>query len=169
MVVAFIAVPVDVLLISAVALWKSPCMLFKGWQRLCEDLVGREGPFLETVCVPFAGLAIVLWPLAVIGGLLASFFSSFFFGFRAGLVAYQVCLASVFPLEDARKKEAVVICFEQSCHVCVQEASFQMGLAYMISAVAIFDEYTNDLLYLREGSCLPRYIHISIFMCMDYY
>ncbi|PWZ16546.1 putative membrane protein [Zea mays] len=125
MVVAFIAVPVDVLLISAVALWKSPCMLFKGWQRLCEDLVGREGPFLETVCVPFAGLAIVLWPLAVIGGLLASFFSSFFFGFRAGLVAYQ-------------------------------EASFQMGLAYMISAVAIFDEYTNDLLYLREGSCLPR-------------
>jgi hypothetical protein len=33
-----------------------------------------------------------------------------------------------------------------------------MGLAYMISAVAIFDEYTNDLLYLREGSCLPRYV-----------
>ncbi|KXG19843.1 hypothetical protein SORBI_3010G125000 [Sorghum bicolor] len=93
--------------------------------KLCEDLVGREGPFLETVCVPFAGLTIILWPLAVIGGLLASFFSSFFFGFRAGLIAYQ-------------------------------EASFQMGLAYMISGVAIFDEYTNDLLYLREGSCLPR-------------
>uniref|UniRef100_A0A0A8Z2K9 Uncharacterized protein n=1 Tax=Arundo donax TaxID=35708 RepID=A0A0A8Z2K9_ARUDO len=31
-----------------------------------------------------------------------------------------------------------------------------MGLAYMISAIAFFDEYTNDLLYLREGSCLPR-------------
>ncbi|PVH48022.1 hypothetical protein PAHAL_4G222200 [Panicum hallii] len=123
--VAFVAVPVDVLMISAVALWKSPCMLLKGWQRLCEDLVGREGPFLETVCVPFAGLAIILWPLAVIGGVIASFFSSFLFGFRAGLIAYQ-------------------------------EASFQMGLAYMISAVAIFDEYTNDLLYLREGSCLPR-------------
>ncbi|CAL5065714.1 unnamed protein product [Urochloa decumbens] len=120
-----IAVPVDVLMISAVALWKSPCMLLKGWQRLCEDLVGREGPFLETVCVPFAGLAIILWPLAVIGGVIASFFSSFLFGFHAGLIAYQ-------------------------------EASFQMGLAYMISAVAIFDEYTNDLLYLREGSCLPR-------------
>jgi len=123
--VAFVAVPVDVLMISAVALWKSPCMLLKGWQRLCEDLVGREGPFLETVCVPFAGLAIILWPLAVIGGIIASFFSSFLFGFRAGLIAYQ-------------------------------EASFKMGLAYMISAVAIFDEYTNDLLYLREGSCLPR-------------
>lgn len=39
----------------------------------------------------------------------------------------------------------------------VQEASFLMGLAYMISAIAIYDEYTNDLLYLREGSCLPRY------------
>ena len=37
-----------------------------------------------------------------------------------------------------------------------------MGLAYMISAVAIFDEYTNDLLYLREGSCLPRYVSMYI-------
>ncbi|KAK3128364.1 hypothetical protein QOZ80_6BG0460550 [Eleusine coracana subsp. coracana] len=82
MLVAFIAVPVDILMISGVALWKSPCMLLKGWQ-------------------------------------------SFFFGFHAGLIAYQ-------------------------------EASFQMGLAYMISAIAIYDEYTNDLLYLREGSCLPR-------------
>ncbi|KAL6909671.1 hypothetical protein ACP4OV_001330 [Aristida adscensionis] len=125
MLVAFIAVPVDVLMISGVALWKSPCMLLKGWQRLCEDLVGREGPFLETVCVPFAGLAIVLWPLAVLGAMIASFLSSFYFGFRAGLIAYQ-------------------------------EASFQMGLAYMVSSVAFFDEYTNDLLYLREGSCLPR-------------
>jgi hypothetical protein len=31
-----------------------------------------------------------------------------------------------------------------------------MGLSYMIAAVALYDEYTNDLLYLREGSCLPR-------------
>ncbi|XP_048542172.1 uncharacterized membrane protein At3g27390 [Triticum urartu] len=123
--VALVAVPLDVLMITGVALWKSPCMLLKGWQRLCEDLVGREGPFLETVCVPFAGLAIILWPLAVVAGVIASFLSSFFFGLHAGLVAYQ-------------------------------EASFQMGLSYMISAVALYDEYTNDLLYLREGSCLPR-------------
>uniref|UniRef100_A0A453RD90 Steroid nuclear receptor ligand-binding n=1 Tax=Aegilops tauschii subsp. strangulata TaxID=200361 RepID=A0A453RD90_AEGTS len=123
--VALVAVPLDVLMITGVALWKSPCMLLKGWQRLCEDLVGREGPFLETVCVPFAGLAIILWPLAVIAGVIASFLSSFFFGLHAGLIAYQ-------------------------------EASFQMGLSYMISAVALYDEYTNDLLYLREGSCLPR-------------
>ncbi|XBH99165.1 hypothetical protein VPH35_128569 [Triticum aestivum] len=122
---ALVAVPLDVLMITGVALWKSPCMLLKGWQRLCEDLVGREGPFLETVCVPFAGLAIILWPLAVVAGVIASFLSSFFFGLHAGLVAYQ-------------------------------EASFQMGLSYMISAVALYDEYTNDLLYLREGSCFPR-------------
>uniref|UniRef100_A0A0E0LAQ7 Uncharacterized protein n=1 Tax=Oryza punctata TaxID=4537 RepID=A0A0E0LAQ7_ORYPU len=120
-----IAVPFDVFMISGVALWKSPCMLLKGWQRLCEDMVGREGPFLETVCVPFAGLSIILWPLAVIGAVVASFLSSFFFGMRAGLIAYQ-------------------------------EASLRMGLAYMISAVALFDEYTNDMLYLREGSCFPR-------------
>jgi hypothetical protein len=90
--VALIAVPVDILMISGVALWKTPCMLLKGWQRLCEDLVGREGPFLETVCVPFAGLAIVLWPLAVTGVAIASFLCSFFFGFRTGLIAYQVWL-----------------------------------------------------------------------------
>jgi hypothetical protein len=42
----------------------------------------------------------------------------------------------------------------------VQEASFQMGLAYMISAIAFYDEYSNDLLYLREGSRLPRYVSI---------
>ncbi|KAF0904315.1 hypothetical protein E2562_033283, partial [Oryza meyeriana var. granulata] len=125
MLVALIAVPFDVFMISGVALWKSPCMLLKGWQRLCEDLVGREGPFLETVCVPFAGLSIILWPLAVIGAVIASFLSSFLLGMRAGLIAYQ-------------------------------EASLRMGLAYMISAVALFDEYTNDMLYLREGSCFPR-------------
>jgi hypothetical protein len=90
--VALIAVPVDILMISGVALWKTPCMLLKGWQRLCEDLFGREGPFLETVCVPFAGLAIVLWPLAVTGVAIASFLCSFFFGFRTGLIAYQVWL-----------------------------------------------------------------------------
>ena len=88
--VMLVAVPLDVLMITGVALWKSPCMLLKGWQRLCEDLVGREGPFLETVCVPFAGLAIVLWPLAVIGGVIASFLSSFFLGLHSGLIAYQV-------------------------------------------------------------------------------
>jgi hypothetical protein len=33
-----------------------------------------------------------------------------------------------------------------------------MGLAYMISAVAFYDEYTNDFLHLREGLCLPRYV-----------
>jgi hypothetical protein len=38
----------------------------------------------------------------------------------------------------------------------LQEDSFQMGLSYMIAAVALYDEYTNDLLYLKEGSCLPR-------------
>lgn len=32
-----------------------------------------------------------------------------------------------------------------------------MGLAYIVAVISIFDEYTNDLLYLREGSWLPRY------------
>ncbi|CAN8232451.1 unnamed protein product [Cochlearia groenlandica] len=120
-----LGVVVDVLLITVVAIYKSPYMLLKGWKRLLEDLVGREGPFLETVCVPFAGLAILLWPLAVVGAVIASVFSSFFLGLYSGVVVHQ-------------------------------EDSFRMGINYMIAAVSLFDEYVNDLLYLREGTCLPR-------------
>ncbi|XP_038902285.1 uncharacterized membrane protein At3g27390 isoform X2 [Benincasa hispida] len=104
---------------------KSPYMLFKGWKRLLEDLVGREGPFLEAVCVPFAGLAIILWPLAVVGAVTSAVVSSFFLGLYAGVIVHQ-------------------------------EDSFRLGLAYVLSVVSIFDEYVNDLLYLREGSCIPR-------------
>uniref|UniRef100_A0A0V0IKP0 Putative ovule protein n=1 Tax=Solanum chacoense TaxID=4108 RepID=A0A0V0IKP0_SOLCH len=123
--VSLLAIPVDVPLITALALWKSPFMLFRGWKRLLEDLIGREGPFLETVCVPFAGLAIFLWPLAVVGSVGASFFSSFALALYSGVVVHQ-------------------------------EDSFRMGLAYILAAVSIFDEYTNDLLDMREGSCFMR-------------
>lgn len=85
-----LGVIVDGLVISIVALLKGPYMLFKGWQRLFHDLIGREGPFLETICVPFAGLAILLWPLAVAGSIMASMLASVFFGAYAGVVAYQV-------------------------------------------------------------------------------
>ncbi|XP_075644149.1 putative membrane protein At3g27390 isoform X2 [Castanea sativa] len=122
---SLIGIPVDVLLITAVALWKSPYMLLRGWKRLLEDLIGREGPFLETVCVPFAGLAIILWPLAVVGAVIVSIISSFFLGLYSGVIVHQ-------------------------------EDSLQMGLAYIVSVVSLFDEYVNDLLYLREGSRLPR-------------
>ncbi|KAK2647784.1 hypothetical protein Ddye_015273 [Dipteronia dyeriana] len=103
----------------------SPFMLYQGWKRLLEDLIGREGPFLETVCVPFAGLAILLWPLAVVGAVTAAVISSFFLGLYAGVIVHQ-------------------------------EDSLLMGLAYIVSVVSMFDEYVNDLLYLSEGSCLPR-------------
>lgn len=76
--------------ISVIALYKSPCMLFKGWRRLLQDCIGREGPFLETICVPFAGLAILLWPLAVVGAVSASILSSFFLGAYAAVIVYKV-------------------------------------------------------------------------------
>ncbi|TYK01097.1 putative membrane protein [Cucumis melo var. makuwa] len=122
---SLIGLPVDFIFITLVALWRSPYMLFKGWKRLLEDLVGREGPFLEAVCVPFAGLAIILWPLAVVGAVISAIISSFFLGLYAGVIVHQ-------------------------------EDSFQLGLAYILSVVSMFDEYVNDLLYLREGSCIPR-------------
>ncbi|KAK6918706.1 hypothetical protein RJ641_017128 [Dillenia turbinata] len=127
---SIIGMVVDLLLITAVAIWKSPYMLFKGWKRLLEDLIGREGPFLETVCVPFAGLAIILWPMIVVGAVLGALISSIFLGLYGGVIVHQI--------------------------PAFQEDSLWMGLVYIISIVSHFDEYINDLLYLREGSCLPR-------------
>ncbi|MBA0579421.1 uncharacterized membrane protein At3g27390 isoform X1 [Gossypium raimondii] len=123
--VGLIGMLVDVPLITVVTLWKSPYMLFRGWKRLFEDLIGREGPFLETVCVPFAGLAILLWPLAVVGAVVGAIIASFFLGLYGGVIVHQ-------------------------------EDSLHMGFSYIISVVSLFDEYVNDLLYVREGSCLPR-------------
>ncbi|KAF9590836.1 hypothetical protein IFM89_038708, partial [Coptis chinensis] len=41
--------------------------------------------------------------------------------------------------------------------VAYQENSTKSGLLYVVAVLALFDEYTNDFLYLREGSCFPRY------------
>ncbi|ESQ32733.1 hypothetical protein EUTSA_v10004240mg [Eutrema salsugineum] len=89
LVASALGVLVDFPVISLVAICKSPYMLFKGWHRLFHDLIGREGPFLETMCVPIAGLAILLWPLAVTGAVLGSVVSSIFLGAYAGVVSYQ--------------------------------------------------------------------------------
>ncbi|KAF7801569.1 putative membrane protein [Senna tora] len=124
-IVGVLGIIVDMPVISCVALFKGPYMLFKGWNRLFHDLIGREGPFLETICVPFAGLAILLWPLAVAGAVLASMIASILLGAFAGVVAYQ-------------------------------ESSFLLGLRYIIAAMSIYDEYSNDVLDMPEGSCFPR-------------
>ncbi|TKY46456.1 membrane protein [Spatholobus suberectus] len=124
-VAAVLGIIVDMPVISVVAICKGPYMLFKGWKRLVHDLIGREGPFLETICVPFAGLAIILWPLAVAGAVLASVLASFFLGAYAGFVAYQ-------------------------------ESSFLFGLGYIVTVVSLYDEYSNDILDMKEGSWFPR-------------
>ncbi|PIN17797.1 hypothetical protein CDL12_09534 [Handroanthus impetiginosus] len=80
---------IDFPVISIIAFYKSPYMLIKGWHRLFHDCIGREGPFLETICVPFAGLAILLWPLAVLGAVLGSMVSGIFFGAYASVIVYQ--------------------------------------------------------------------------------
>ncbi|KAL8151954.1 hypothetical protein V2J09_021762 [Rumex salicifolius] len=124
-IVGLMGLIVEIPAYTVIALVKSPYMLFKGWQRLIHDLISREGPFLETACIPVAGLAILLWPLIVVGSILMSIFSSVFIGLYGAYVVYQ-------------------------------ERSFRRGLAYVIAMVAEFDEYTNDFLYLREGSIFPK-------------
>ncbi|KAL3640075.1 hypothetical protein CASFOL_015043 [Castilleja foliolosa] len=116
---------VDLPVITVIAVCKSPFMLFKGWHRLFHDCIGREGPFLETICVPFAGLAILLWPLAVVGAMLGSMVSSIFLGAYAAVIVYQ-------------------------------ERSFWFGLCYIVASLSIYDEYSNDILDMPEGSCFPR-------------
>ncbi|CAO2828265.1 unnamed protein product [Amaranthus hypochondriacus] len=122
---AILGIVVEIPIITLITIFKTPLLLFKGWYRLIQDLIGREGPFLETVCVPFAGLWILLWPIVVLFAMLLGILSSLAFGFYAVVVTYE-------------------------------ENSTKRGLLYVIASASIYDEYTNDLLYLREGSCFPR-------------
>ncbi|KAL2621800.1 hypothetical protein R1flu_002005 [Riccia fluitans] len=123
--VALLGVIIDVPVMTITALVKSPIMLLKGWKRLLNDLWGRQGPFLEAVCVPFAGLAVVLWPLVVVASFVCAVLTSPFLGLYGGVVVYQ-------------------------------ERSIKRGFAYIVNVMAQFDEYTNDVLHLSEGSCFPR-------------
>lgn len=90
-IVGLMGLIVEIPLYTAIAIVKSPYMLFKGWHRLLHDLISREGPFLETACIPVAGLAIIMWPLVVVGSILLAIFTSFFIGLYASVVVYQVC------------------------------------------------------------------------------
>lgn len=89
-IVGILGLVVEIPLFTAIAIVKSPYMLFKGWFRLLHDLISREGPFLETVCVPIAGLTIFVWPLVVVASILLAILSSIFFGIYAAVIVYQV-------------------------------------------------------------------------------
>lgn len=89
-IVGLMGLIVEIPLYTAIAIVKSPYMLFKGWQRLLHDLISREGPFLETACIPIAGLTIIMWPLVVLGSILLAIFTSFFIGLYGSVVVYQV-------------------------------------------------------------------------------
>ncbi|XP_044469450.1 uncharacterized membrane protein At3g27390-like [Mangifera indica] len=124
-IVGLMGLVVNIPLFTVIALVKSPYMLFKGWFRLTNDLISREGPFLETACIPIAGLTILLWPIVVVGSIVVAIVSSIFIGLYGSAIVYQ-------------------------------ERSFHRGVAYVFAMVAEFDEYTNDWLYLREGTILPK-------------
>jgi hypothetical protein len=127
-VVGLLGLIVDTPIISLVALAKSPLMLLKGWRQLILDLVGQ--PSSCVACVPFAGLAIVLWPLVVCATVLIAIFCSPFLGLFGAVIVYQ-------------------------------ENSFRLGLSHVVAVVAEFDEYSNDVLNLNEGSCLPSQAQVS--------
>jgi hypothetical protein len=129
-IVGLLGMIVDMVMISLVALAKSPLMLLKGWKRLILDLMGQHGSCVEAACVPFAGLAVVLWPLIVCVTVLTAIICSPFLGLFSAVIVYQ-------------------------------ENSFLLGLSYVVAVVAEFDEYSNDVLHLNEGSCLPSQAQVS--------
>lgn len=89
-IVGLIGLVVNIPLYTVIALVKSPYMLFKGWFRLLHDLISREGPFLETACIPIAGLTILLWPIVVVGSIVVAIVSSIFIGLYGSAIVYQV-------------------------------------------------------------------------------
>jgi hypothetical protein len=124
-IVGILGLVIDIPLFTAIAVIKSPYLLLKGWYRLAQDAINREGPFLEIACIPVAGLTVLLWPIVVIGFILVTIFSSIFVGLYGAVVVFQ-------------------------------ERSFRRGVSYVIAVVGEFDEYTNDWLYLREGTIFPK-------------
>ncbi|KAD1605681.1 hypothetical protein E3N88_42556 [Mikania micrantha] len=47
--------------------------------------------------------------------------------------------------------------------VAYQESSFYLGICYIVAALSIYDEYSNDILDMPEGSCFPKYNHCSLY------
>lgn len=88
--VAVLGLLADTPLITLVALVKSPLLLFKGWGRLLHDLIGRHGACLEAACVPFAGLALILWPVVTVVSVLIAIIASPILGLFGAVVVYQV-------------------------------------------------------------------------------
>ncbi|RYR54556.1 hypothetical protein Ahy_A06g029864 [Arachis hypogaea] len=41
--------------------------------------------------------------------------------------------------------------------VAEHESSFVLGLRFIIAALAFYDEYSNDILDMPEGSCFPSF------------
>jgi len=89
-IVGILGLVIDIPLFTAIAVIKSPYLLLKGWYRLAQDAINREGPFLEIACIPVAGLTVLLWPIVVIGFILVTIFSSIFVGLYGAVVVFQV-------------------------------------------------------------------------------
>ena len=168
---AIFGILVDVPVFTLISLYKAPILLIKGWQRLLHDLIGREGPFLETVCVPFAGLLIVLWPLIVLLATSVGILSSLGFGFYAAVVAYQVLQGVSKDFKRNALRVRLMSCFFfflLSCIVIVirkiqQREGFFMHLLlypYLMSTPMIC--FTCEKALASPGMCLCLLILIII-------
>lgn len=55
----------------------------------------------------------------------------------------------------------IVLSFE------LQESSLWFGLCYIVASLSIYDEYSNDVLDMPEGSIFPRFVQHSMLHGLD--
>ncbi|KAF9608293.1 hypothetical protein IFM89_008578 [Coptis chinensis] len=153
--VGLIGLLVEIPLYTIIAIVKSPYLLFIGWYRLLHDLISREGPFLETACIPIAGLTILLWPLVVVGSILFAIFSSIFVlvlllflrerSFRRGAFYVVAMVAEFDEYTNGGYIREKGLYYQRSMLAL-------SGISPMISALSMDDSKSTSPIYL-----LPRF------------
>ncbi|RZR80856.1 hypothetical protein BHM03_00006960 [Ensete ventricosum] len=108
----------------------------------------RFGSLLRVLILLLMPIPILLWPLsALIGTILAG-------------LGFAIALPLMATFEAVRED------VPNKLSECFTENSTTSGILYVIAVISMFDEFTNDFLYLREGSCFPRYLfdHVCVYI-----
>lgn len=156
--------------ITLLVLYKAPILLFNGWQQLLHDLIGREGPFLEIICVPFSGLLILLWPIVVVLAALAGITSGFFFGYYAAVIAYQVLFQLYIIFWFFFSHVPVCLVSLWFCHGIASGELYKEGVA-LYSCIDLIVWWVHQRLPLPKGRILLSQVfrfRVAIRFLMDY-
>ncbi|XP_024515202.1 uncharacterized membrane protein At3g27390-like [Selaginella moellendorffii] len=125
--VAVVGLVVDVPAVCGIAVAKAPVFLWKGWK---QEVINMEECVEDGVCSrPIC--------LPVTGAMLALW---------PARVAASLGSALLYSL--AKGFNGAVVAY--------REKSIRCGLKHVIAAIAEYDELSNDMIHLRQGTCLPK-------------